>query len=50
MEEKQILREELDRQIRRQIDNKPVNPNLVEEQLKKLAVLENERYTKVNKV
>jgi uncharacterized membrane protein YqiK len=46
MDEKQILREELDRQIRKQIDNKKVDALLVEQQIKKLADLENERYLK----
>ncbi len=50
MDEKQILREEIDRQIRETINNKQVDTLLVEEKLKKLAELENERYLKVNKV
>lgn len=49
MSNKELLREELDRHIRNQIDNKKVDAILVEQQLRQLAVLENERYTKINK-
>ena len=50
MDEKQILREEIDRQIREKINNQKVDTNLVEQQIRKLADLENERYIKTNKV